>query len=131
MESAARKASKAKYHQAHKDEINKRHRENYYQTKDERKKVQKKYMESKGLNTRYIQRYGITLEQYNEMFKKQDGKCAICLKTEDRRLAVDHCHKTGKVRQLLCTNCNQGLGQFFDDKDLLQKALNYLDLHQW
>ena len=53
--------------------------------------------------------YGITLEQYNELFKKQKRKCAICKKSQfkfKRKFAVDHDHKIGKVRGLLCMACN-------------------------
>ena len=62
-----------------------------------------------------------------EFYALQDGKCAICGKRDElRRLALDHCHKTGKLRGLLCMQCNTGLGQFRDDTNLLQKAITYL-----
>ena len=73
--------------------------------------------------------YGITLEQYNEMLIDQDYKCAICGnedEVEGRKLAIDHCHKTKKVRGLLCGKCNRGLGLFYDDLELLQNAISYL-----
>jgi hypothetical protein len=72
--------------------------------------------------------YGITLEDYNEMFSAQDGKCAICSggPNGEKRLCVDHCHSTGKVRGLLCDKCNVGLGRFNDDLALLEKAIEYL-----
>ena len=73
--------------------------------------------------------YGITLEDYNSMYAKQNGLCAICLKpdeVEGRRLAVDHDHETGQVRALLCGNCNRGLGNFKDDANMLIKATRYL-----
>lgn len=81
--------------------------------------------------------FGITVEQYDEMLKGQDSVCAICGKPETSRnkyrdvqpLAVDHCHTTGKVRALLCSNCNRGLGCFKDDPDLLLKAVSYLRKH--
>lgn len=72
---------------------------------------------------------GITVEQYNEMFEKQAGKCAICGNTEDvskKRLAIDHCHKEGHVRGLLCQLCNTGMGKFKDNYDNLLKAAEYL-----
>ena len=80
---------------------------------------------------RFIEKtYSFTFEQYEELLEKQDGKCAIC---ESRigngrtsRLFVDHCHETYKVRGLLCSNCNHGLGQFKDSPKLLQRAINYL-----
>lgn len=81
--------------------------------------------------------YGITIEEYEKMALAQDNKCSICGKEEDvkhqsgktKRLAVDHCHISGKVRSLLCTNCNTGLGKFLDSRELLVAALAYLDLH--
>lgn len=74
-----------------------------------------------------LRKYGITLEQYEQLEKKQKGVCAICgNKNQNKKLDVDHCHKTGKVRGLLCSNCNNGLGKFKDDKTLLNKAIKYL-----
>ena len=77
--------------------------------------------------------YGITLENYNTMLAQQHGVCKICGKPEKvkfngvtKSLAVDHCHKTGKVRGLLCQACNKALGLFNDDITILQNAINYL-----
>lgn len=87
------------------------------------------------------QKYGLTPEGYDAIHAKQKGLCAVCGKPEKtitakyhtvlnrrliRRLAVDHCHKTGKVRGLVCSNCNRGMGMFGDDPDLMRKAINYL-----
>lgn len=69
---------------------------------------------------------GISEEGYQDLFKRQGGKCAICLKASKKRLSVDHDHKTGKVRGLLCTRCNQGLGYFKDDLKRLKGAISYL-----
>lgn len=74
--------------------------------------------------------YGITLDEYNQMLENQDYKCAICGnedEVEGRRLAIDHCHTSGKVRGLLCGKCNRGLGLFYDTATLLQNAISYLD----
>jgi hypothetical protein len=75
-------------------------------------------------------KYGITLEQYNEIFNRQNGKCAICKRDKScskyNTLNVDHNHITNKIRGLLCNNCNLGLGYFKDSKDLLNAAINYL-----
>lgn len=80
--------------------------------------------------SRYKTHYGISLEDYDEMLLAQDGVCAICrgLETSKRMfLSVDHCHTSGKVRGLLCSNCNRGLGSFKDQEVLLHKAIDYLE----
>jgi recombination endonuclease VII len=70
--------------------------------------------------------YGISLEDYDAMLKRQGGVCAICRKRSAERLCVDHCHVTRKVRGLLCRKCNFGLGHFSDDPDLVEAAAAYL-----
>jgi len=70
------------------------------------------------------------LERYDSMRIAQDYKCKICQKPESEltiALSVDHCHKTNKIRGLLCGNCNRGLGMFFDNPDLLRAATDYVD----
>ncbi len=77
---------------------------------------------------RYLRdRYGITLDDYNERLRNQGGVCAICKRVPDqRRLVVDHCHTTGDVRGLLCSRCNTGLGMFTDNPETLYVAAVYL-----
>lgn len=86
----------------------------------------------KVLNKRYIERYGITLDDYRKMLIEQDYKCYICgideKESRNEQLCVDHCHATGNVRKLLCHNCNCGLGHFQDDVELLKKAADYLQI---
>lgn len=79
-------------------------------------------------NTYLQTNYGITLEDYNFLLEKQNEKCKICNNEcpTGKSLAVDHNHKTGKVRGLLCKNCNIGLGMFFDNLDFLESAVLYL-----
>lgn len=75
--------------------------------------------------------YGITTAEYHRIFEIQGGACAICGKTperDNRKLAVDHDHGTGKVRGLLCRNCNIGLGYFMDNPTLTAKATKYLSM---
>ena len=74
--------------------------------------------------------YGITLEDYDRMYKEQNGVCKICslpqVSKRNTRLCVDHDHGTGKVRGLLCDDCNRGIGLLKDDARLLDKASEYL-----
>ncbi len=76
--------------------------------------------------------YGISSSDYEEMLVKQGGVCLLCNEecTSGKRLAVDHCHVTGKVRGLLCGKCNRGLGMFNDNIAVLLKAAEYLKLHK-
>lgn len=87
----------------------------------------KKHWTSESRNERLQRQYSITEEQYEAIFQKQGGRCAICrCQQHYQRLAVDHCHKTGMVRGLLCTNCNRGLGRFFDSPLRLGAARDYI-----
>lgn len=74
--------------------------------------------------------FGVGLVEYERLLAAQGGGCAICGAVVSdrwrRRLAVDHCHDTGRVRGLLCARCNFGLGQFRDDPGLLARAIAYL-----
>ena len=82
-------------------------------------------------------KFGISPSQYEEMYARQGGRCLIChLHSDDnmkrldnvKRLAVDHDHKTGEVRGLLCSLCNASLGGFKDDVTILQSAIEYLSI---
>lgn len=84
------------------------------------------------LKVRYRERglksnYNLDLSSYNSLLESQQGKCAICKKGSDKHLFVDHCHKTGKIRGLLCQHCNTLLGMAFDDVDILLGAVAYLN----
>jgi Recombination endonuclease VII len=73
--------------------------------------------------------YGLTDSEYDEMVRQQGEVCRICGKKETTRkgkLHVDHSHRTGKVRGLLCGRCNGGLGCFDDSQEMLNKAIEYL-----
>ena len=86
-------------------------------------------------NTRknnYKRQYGITIDDWNEMFEEQHGCCAICGKHQSddpMRLHVDHNHETGQIRDLLCSNCNRMLGCAKEDAVILGKAIEYLNKH--
>lgn len=78
--------------------------------------------------------YGITTDDYNTMLKEQNNCCSLCKtdnpKTKSNVFVVDHCHSSGKVRALLCSTCNAGLGAFYDNTELLTKAIEYLNIHK-
>jgi len=87
---------------------------------------------------RVKERFGLDRNEYEKLLRIQDNKCAICNKPQNERinkknresiprsLHVDHNHETGKVRGLLCGNCNRGLGTFKEDVNLLELAIAYL-----
>lgn len=77
-------------------------------------------------------KYNISLEKYDEMFKEQNGKCACCgidQSSLSKALAVDHCHNTGKVRKLLCSNCNLALGNSLENVDVLKNLISYIETY--
>lgn len=87
------------------------------------------------ITSRYLEReYGISVDDYNNLLEKQNHRCAICGgegflmdKTKHKiKLVVDHDHKTGAVRGLLCHNCNRALGLFHDSERDLLSAIDYL-----
>jgi hypothetical protein len=73
--------------------------------------------------------YGITEAQRDEMIASQAGVCTICLKAP--AVHVDHCHETGRVRGVLCFNCNAAIGQLGDDPDTMRRAIAYLEGNAW
>lgn len=77
---------------------------------------------------KWLERYGLTHEQYEERRRAQGGLCAICSRppADGDRLHVDHCHASTVVRGLLCGSCNRGLGLFGDQPGRLEKAAAYL-----
>ena len=71
-------------------------------------------------------RLGITMTDYFAMAEAQEWKCKICNIIPKTRMHLDHCHKTMKVRGLLCGTCNKGLGQFRDNPEILEAAARYI-----
>lgn len=78
---------------------------------------------------KYKYRYGITIHDYNVLYTKQSGGCAICSVVTESNLHVDHDHCTGKVRGLLCSPCNTGIGKLKDSVENLKSAIKYLIKH--
>ncbi len=89
------------------------------------------YKEEKRIS--YIKnRHGISAEEYEAMLVVQEYSCAICkvkLLSRGHGTHLDHSHKTGKLRAMLCTNCNRGLGHFQDNTEFLKVAIDYLNSH--
>ena len=120
------KANK-RYRELHPDKIQehnnrlKNWRKEYYNIPENKEKLRNNHLKKK---------YNITVEEYDLLFSKQNGVCAICGKpetsTKTSNLAVDHNHLTGDIRGLLCNKCNRGLGYFEDSPELLYKAIKYL-----
>ena len=130
-----------KYYLKHR--IRLREREKAYRKKNRDKirewsKVWEKAHYKERRNQRIKRVYGIDETIYDNLFKVQAGVCAICKQAEHRKhragkvvkLAIDHCHKTKKVRGLLCSRCNNGIGAFEDDINLFTMAIEYLKNNQ-
>ena len=112
------------YYWLHRDEINAKK-----QTPEFRERVNKQRWKYAHKAREWILRreYGLTPKQYDDMTKAQRGRCAICGSYPvTRRLHIDHCHKTNRVRGLLCIRCNHGIGFLKDDVAILSKAIEYL-----
>lgn len=140
------------HHQIHKTKINKRQKKYYQINKTEIIKQKKKYRQSHKVEIaerakKYAKtdkrklshrkqklkyKFNMTLEQYDKIFENQNGVCAICdgINKSGRRLSVDHNHKTGKIRALLCDHCNHLLGQAKENIIILQSAIDYLKKHK-
>lgn len=103
---------------------------------DARKWADRRRREPEYEHRRWLKRrYGLTVDEFEELLAAQDGKCAICRQEETahhaktgnvRQLAVDHCHTTGKIRGLLCYRCNATLGRVDESADLLRAMVDYL-----
>lgn len=123
-----------------KEKKNKDRRERYKNDAEYRERTKAKVAEYNKNNPQmklkqHLQKYGLTVEQYDEMLIKQDRKCAICGESGDeskphRPLYVDHNHETGKVRGLLCQRCNFMIGQARDSIEILRKGIRYLENYE-
>ena len=90
---------------------------------------------SKSVRSQYLKRnYGLTFEEFDAMLSGQDNCCAICKGKETygrhKRFTVDHNHKTGKIRGLLCNHCNTALGLVGDNIHTLKSMIEYLESHE-
>ncbi len=100
--------------------------------RDRLRELNKKWREAnpnKAKDSSLRHNFNITLEQYNQLFAQQDGKCAICQKHQiefKKALSVDHSVDTNEIRGLLCTNCNLGIGNLLESVESLERAIDYL-----
>lgn len=101
------------WYAAHRDQERQKRRDYYYKNRAVRLLYEREQR---------LKNYGIFFERF---ILEQNGRCRIC-STELKRAQLDHDHKTGKLRGLLCHHCNVGLGNFFDSVELLEKAIDYI-----
>ena len=121
------RASKHAWYAANKERVNAERRRKRAEDPHCNKKQRAYYAESQR-KTMLKSCYGISVEYYNALLARQGGKCAICReKPEGQTLCVDHCHVTGRIRGLLCRNCNVGLGNFRDDPRRMRAGIAYLE----
>lgn len=111
-----------------------RHPDRVKESSKKYRDANKQYMSDRQRKYHLRDNYGITERDYDDMLTNQNGECAIC-KTDKptgkwKRFAVDHCHKTGTIRGLLCNECNRGIGLLRDSADLLRLAADYLDQYR-
>lgn len=139
----AQKAYMRAYYQAHRDKMqsdhkawqaaNVEHRREYrraiYEANlDEERERARQYKRLHGRMHHLKSKYGMTIAEYDAMYAKQKGECAICKTSIEGKgnAKIDHDHRTGKTRGLLCNRCNRALGLLYDDCDVLRSAISYL-----
>lgn len=136
-------AYKKKHYEEHLEDYKERARKHNKSERRKQWRIENKERISEYMKQRWLQIkdskphlkkvYGITLEEYNELVNRQDGRCAGCKKTQeqlDHPLHVDHCHSTGNIRGLLCRKCNSALGYVEDSVETLENLKNYLNSDQ-
>lgn len=123
------------------DEINKKVREDRLANPEKYREYDKKFRYKNLEKSRYkdvLKKHKVTHEEYQNLFNANNGLCHICNKKETMinrsktgpcRLALDHCHATGKIRGLLCHACNRAIGNFKDNIKFLKSAIAYLEKH--
>jgi recombination endonuclease VII len=117
-------ASSRAYNQKHQPEIQERRRQRMQSDPEYRERTKTTQRRSKLKQT--CAKFGMTLADFDRMLEGQNGVCALCKKKPKQRLCIDHCHATGKVRRLLCYNCNCMLGNARDNPDVLYAGGDYI-----
>lgn len=113
---ACEKKAKAAYYKKNREEIGNKNKKYLLENRDKKR------------DRIYRKVYGITLDEYNAMYKNQEGRCDVCGEKKDR-LHVDHNHATNKVRGLLCNGCNAGLGQLKESVAIIERLKLYVIKH--
>ena len=129
-----RKQYQAEYRAKNAAKIKEQRRQYYSENKESHYKSHREWLRKNPerrrdhvLDSHLRRTYGITLLDYKSMLIKQHGACAICEeKPTKRRLFVDHCHRTGKVRGLLCMRCNSAIALMRESMDVWRNICNYL-----
>lgn len=135
-----RKYRETEWYKNYQKEYKKRNRDKLREqdrlTGNARRKAQPERYRASYRKQNLLRRYGLTPDEYQEIYARQKGRCAICTEEETalsyqkncpQRLAIDHNHTTQKVRGLLCFSCNRGIGYLKDSTGLLIAALMYLE----
>jgi hypothetical protein len=118
----------------HPEKVKQENRAKSQRWRDRKSPDEKREYALRGNMSKMLREMGLSREQYGQMVVDQNNRCAICGDPPNgkrfQRLAVDHCHSSGKVRGLLCASCNLSIGHFDDDVSRLQKAIDYLNKHK-
>ena len=120
----------------YKDKVNQEQREFRKNNPDKVKEYYSKYSEKRKIRQRkkLLEKYGLDEKKFNHLLEVQNNKCPICKKSFLKRPVIDHNHKTGKTRGLLCEGCNVVLGyvekQSGESKDFLKNFIDYLDFYK-
>ena len=125
------------YLEEHREENKETCKAYYYANREEALRKRAEYRETNAEAVKackwasYLKsKYGLTVQEWQDMLSEQGGVCAICGEVqENRSLCVDHNHETGDVRGLLCVRCNAGIGNFREKPDLFLNAIAYLERH--
>ena len=127
----------SRWYRENKDRVRARCHEWYKENKEKSAEYTKKWREANRERARFLslsnrrkRLYGISKEQYAQMVADAGGVCAICRRPFSGYPNIDHDHHTGAVRELLCSQCNKGLGNFGDDTSLMEAAIAYLKKHR-
>ena len=125
------KIKKAMYYQENRDAVRKKQKSYNELNKDKSQKrsTQWRLNNPEKVKENRLKIYGISLNDKETLFKNQKGCCAICNNKIAGQINIDHCHTTGKVREILCSPCNFLLGNCKDNPSILQKAIEYLKKH--